>query len=137
MQSNGGQFREVKPTGIHAPLREASTPNDATETKTRRGTASPLAPAEQRLSAAPHVTGEADSTAVIDAVVIAALHGPEAHVGDVKKRLASFQERVAGVAELPAVTAGYRGTPLETTQPLCTDPQPVSHTPRRAEHPRA
>ena len=135
MQSNGGQFHEVKPTGIHAPLREASTPNDATETKTRRGTASPLASAEQRLSAAPHVTGEADSTAVIEALVIAALHALEAHVWDVKKRVASFQERVAEVAERPAVTAGDRGTSLETPEPLCAAPQPVSHDARRAENP--
>jgi hypothetical protein len=41
------------------------------------------------------------------------------------------------VAERPAVTAGYWGTPLETTQPLCTEPQSVSHAPRRAENPRA
>src|SRR5262249_35595057 len=126
MQSNSGQFHEVKPTGIHAPLREASTPNDATETKTRRGTASPLASAEQRLSAAPQVRGEGDSRGVSEAWGIAALHAPEADVGEVKRGVGSFEERGAGGAERPAVTAGYRGTSLETIQPLCTDPQPVS-----------
>ena len=137
MQANDGQFHEVEIAGIHAPLREASAPHAAAETETHRVTAPPLAPAEQRPSAASHVTGEAGSTAVIEALVIAALHALEAHVWDVKKRVAIFQESVEEVAESPAVTAGDRETPLETTQPLCADPQPVSHAPRHAEHPRA
>jgi hypothetical protein len=137
MQTNDGQFHEVEPTRIHAPLWEASAPNDAAAPETRRGTALPLAPAEKRPSVAPHETCEAGATAVIEALVIAALHALEARVWDIKKRVAIFQERVEEVAESPAVTAGDRGTPLETTQPLCTDPQPVSHAPRRAENPRA
>ena len=137
MQANNGQPHEVEPGGIHVPLREASAPHDAAAPETGRGTAPPLAPTEQRPSAAPHVTGEADSTAVIEALVLVALHALEAHMWDVKKRVAIFQEGVEEVAESPAVTAGDRETPLETTQPLCGDPQPVSHAPRRAEHPRA
>jgi hypothetical protein len=38
------------------------------------------------------VTREADSTAVIEALVIAALYALEAHVWDVKKRVAILQE---------------------------------------------
>jgi hypothetical protein len=45
------------------------------------------------------VTREADYTAVIEALVIAALHALEAHVRDVKKRVAIVQERGAAVAE--------------------------------------
>ena len=137
MQATNGQFHEVEPAGIDAPLREASAPNDAAAPGTRRGTAPPLAPAEQRPLVAPHVPGEGGSTAVIEALVLAALHALEAHVWDVMKRVAIFQESVAEVAERPAVTGDDRGTPLETTQPLCTNPQSVSHTPRRAENPRA
>jgi hypothetical protein len=137
MQANNGQCHEVEPAGIDAPLREASVPNDAAAPETRRVTAPPLAPADQRPSAAPHVPGEAGSTAVIEALVLAALHALEAHVWDVKKRVAIFQESVAEVAERPAVTGDDRGTPLETTQPLCAEPQPVSHAPRRAANPRA
>jgi hypothetical protein len=137
MHGNDGQCYEVEPASIPAPLLEASAPNDAAVPETRRGTVPPRAPAEQRPSAAPHVTGDAGATAVIEALVIATLHALEAHVWDVKKRLAILQERVEEVAESPARTAGYRGTPQETTQPLCTDPQPVSHAPRRAENSRA
>jgi hypothetical protein len=136
MQTHGGQLHEVEPAGIHAPLLEASAPNDAAVLETRRGTVPPLVPAEQRPSAASHVTGDAGATAVIEALVIATLHALEAHVWDVKKRLAILQERGEEVAESPARTAGYRGTPQETTQPLCAAPQSVSHAPRRAEHPR-
>jgi hypothetical protein len=129
MQANDGQFHEVEPTGIHAPLREASAPNAAAP-ETRRVPA----PGEERLSEALSVTREADYTAVIEALVIAALHALEAHVWDVKKRVAILQERVEEVAESPAGTAGYWGTPLETMKPLCADPQPVSHAPHRAEN---
>jgi len=80
------------------------------------------------------VTREAGYTAVIEALVIAALHALEAHVWDVKKRVALLQESVEEVAASPAVTADYGETPLETTQPLCADPQPVSHAPHRAEN---
>jgi hypothetical protein len=73
MQAHGGQLHEVEPAGIHAPLREASAPNDAAAPETRRVTVPPLAPTEQRPSAAPHVTGEAGATAVIEALVLAAL----------------------------------------------------------------
>jgi hypothetical protein len=52
---------------------------------------------------------------VIEALVIAALYALEAHVWDIKKRVAILQESVEEVAESPAVTAEYRGTPLETT----------------------
>ena len=99
MQANGGQFHEVEPAGIHAPLLEASAPHDAAETETRRATAPPLAPAEKRPPEAPHVTREAGYTAVIEALVIAVLHALEAHVWDVKKRGAIFQDRVAEVAD--------------------------------------
>jgi hypothetical protein len=88
---------------------------------------------EESLAEAPYVIREADYTAVIEALVIATLHALEAHVWDVKKRVAILQEQVEEVAESPAVTAGYRGTPLEATKPLGADPQPVSHAPHRAE----
>jgi hypothetical protein len=83
------------------------------------------------------VTRDANYTAVIEALVIAALHALEAHVWDFKKRVAILQENVKEVAESPAVTAGSWGTPLETTKPFCAAPQPVSHAPHRAKHPRA
>ena len=51
------------------------------------------------------------STAVIEALVIAALHALEAHVWDVKKRVAILQERGEAVAESPAVTVEHQGTP--------------------------
>jgi hypothetical protein len=136
MQAKDGQFHEVKPAGIYASLREASVPN-AAETETPRVTAPPVAPAEEPPPEALQATREASYTAVIEALVIAALHALEAHVWDVKKRVAIVQESVEEVAERPAVTAGYWGTPLETTQPLYTEPQSVSHAPRRAENPRA
>ena len=133
MQAKSGQLHEVEPAGIHAPLREASVPHDAAVPETR----SVPAPGEESLSEAPSAACEADYTAVIEALVIAALHALEAHVRDVKKRVAILQERqeqVAEVAESPAVSAGYRETPLETTKPFCAAPQPVSHAPRRAEN---
>ena len=132
MQSKSGQLHEVEPAGIHAPLREASVPHDAAVPETRRVPAS----REESLAEAPYVTREADYIAVIEALVIAALHALEAHVWDVKKRIAILQERqerVEEVAESPAITAGDRGTPLETPEPLCAAPQPVSHAPHRAE----
>jgi hypothetical protein len=132
MQANGGQFHEVEPAGIQAPLREVSAPNAAAP-ETRRVPA----PGEESLSEAPYVTREVDYTAVIEALVIAALHALEAHVWDVKKRIAILQERVEEVAESPARTSSHRGTPLETTPSLCAAPHPVSHAPRCAEHPRA
>ena len=113
MQSKSGQLHEVEPAGIHAPLREASVPHDTAVPETRRVPA----PGAESLAEAPSVTREADYTAVIEALVIAALHALEAHVRDVKKRVAILQERqeqVAEVAESPAVSAGYRGTALET-----------------------
>jgi hypothetical protein len=133
MQAKDGQFHEVKPAGIYASLREASVPN-AAETETPRVTAPPVAPAEEPPPEALQATREASYTAVIEALVIAALHALEAHVWDVKKRVAIVQESVEEVAERPAVTAGYWGTPLETTQPLCAAPQSGSHAPHRAEN---
>jgi hypothetical protein len=130
MQSKSGQLHEVEPAGIHAPLREVSAPNDATALETRRVPA----PGEDSLSVAPSVTRDAGSPAVIEALVTAALYALEAHVRDLKKRVAILQERGEAVAESSARTAGYRGTPQETTQPLCADPQPVSHVPHRAEN---
>ena len=124
MQANGGQFHEVESARIHAPLRESSAP------ETRRVSA----PGEESLSEAPHATREASYTAVIEALVITALHALEAHVWDVKKRVAILQESVAEGAQSPAMTAGNWGTPLETTQPLCAAPQPASHAPHRAEN---
>jgi len=132
MQAHGELLDGVESAGIHAPLREASVLHDAAVPETRRVPA----PGEESLSEAPSVTREADYTAVIEALVIAALHALEAHVWDVKKRIAIFQERVAEVAESLAGTAGDRGTPLETPEPLCAVPQPVSHDPRCAENPR-
>jgi len=130
MQANDGQCHEVEPAGIHAPLREASVPHDTAAPETRRVPA----PGEESLSEAPSVTREADYTAVIEALVIAALYALEAHVRDVKKRVAIIQERIEEAAESPAVMAGSWGIPLETTQPLCAAPQPVSHAPHRAEN---
>src|SRR4029453_13357658 len=98
MQASDGQCHEGDSTGLHAPLRETAAP------ETRRVTTLPLAPAEPQPSAAPSVTREADYTAVIEALVIAALHALEAHVWDVKKQVALLQERVEAVAESPAVT---------------------------------
>jgi hypothetical protein len=132
MQAHGEQLDEIEPAGIHSPLREASVPHDAAVPETR----GIPAPGEESLSEAPHATRETSYTAVIEALVITALHVLEAHVWDVKKRVAVIQKKVAEVAEGPARTAGYRGTPQETPQPLCAAPQSVSHAPRRAEHPR-
>ena len=135
MQGNGGQLHEVEPARIHAPLREASALHDAAAPETHRV----LAPGEASLAVAPSVTHEAGSTAVIEALVIAALYALEAHVRDIKQRVAILQERqerVAEVAESPAATAADRGTPRETPEPLCVVPQPVSHNPRCAENPR-
>ena len=111
MQSKNGQLHEGEPAGIHAPLREASVPHDAAVPETRRVPAS----GEESHPEAPSVTHEAGSTAVIEALVIAILYALEAHVRDLKKRVALLQERGEAVAESPAVTAGDRGTPLETT----------------------
>jgi hypothetical protein len=130
MHAHGEQLHEVEPADIHAPLREASVPHDTAVPETR----SIPAPGAVSLSEAPSVTREADYTAVIEALVIAALYALEAHVRDVKKRGAIIQERIEEVAESPAVTAGSWGIPLETTQPLCAAPQPVSHAPHRAEN---
>jgi hypothetical protein len=61
------------------------------------------------------VTREADYTAIIEALVIAALlDALDAHMWDVKKRVAILQERqerVKEVAESPAVTVAHQGTP--------------------------
>src|SRR5215471_13111422 len=102
MHAHGGQLHEVEPAGIHVPLRKVSTPNNAAVPETNRVPA----PGEESLSEAPSVTREADSTAVIEALVIAALYALEAHVRDVKKRIAILQERGEAVAESPAVSAG-------------------------------
>ena len=110
MQANSGQFHEVEPAGIHAPLLEASAPNDAAETETRRVTAPPLAPAEKRPPEAPHVTREAGYTAVIEALVIAVLHALEAHVWDVQKRGTIFQDRAEEVADGSTVTSRHQCT---------------------------
>ena len=113
MQSKSGQLHEVEPAGIHAHLREASVPHDAAVPETHRVPAS----GEDSLPEAPSVTRGAGSPAVIEALVIAALYALEAHVRDVKKRIAILQERqeqVAEVPESPAVSAGSWGTPLET-----------------------
>jgi len=113
MQSKSGQLHEVEPAGLHAPLREASVPHDAAIPETRRVPA----PGEDSLAEASSVTREAGSPAVIEALVIAVLYALEAHVRDVKKRIAILQERqeqVAEVPESPAVSAGSWGTPLET-----------------------
>ena len=130
MQANDGQCHEVEPAGIHAPLREASVLHDAAAPETRRVPA----PGEDSLSVAPSVTREAGSPAVIEALVIAVLYALEAHVRDVKKRIALLQERqerVEEVAESPAGTAGDRGTPLETPEPLGAAPQSVLMHSRR------
>jgi hypothetical protein len=66
---------------------------------------------EESLAEAPSVTREADYTAVIEALVIAALHALEAHVRDLKKRVAILQERGEAVAESPAVTMDHQGIP--------------------------
>jgi hypothetical protein len=133
MHAHGGQLHEVEPAGIHVPLGEVSTPNNAAVPETHRVPAS----REENLPEAPSVSCEAGSPAVIEALVIAALYALEAHVRDVKKRIAILQERqerVAEVAESPAVSAGYRETPLKTPEPFCAAPQPVSHAPHCAEN---
>jgi hypothetical protein len=133
MQAHGELLDGGESAGIHAPLREISAPNDAAVPQTHRMPT----PGEERLAEAPSVTRDAGSPAVIEALVIAALYALEAHVRDVKKRVAILQERqerVEAGAERSAVTAGYGGIPLETTQPLWADPQPVSHAPHRAEN---
>lgn len=107
MQAHGGQLHEVEPAGIHAPLREVSAPNDAAVPQTHRVPA----PGEERSAEAPSVTRDAGSPAVIEALVIAALHALEAHVWDLKKRVAILQERGEAVAESPAVTVEHQGTP--------------------------
>ena len=132
MQAHGGQLHEVEPAGIHVPLREVSTPNDAAVPETPRVPASK----EENLPEAPSVTREAGSTAVIEALVIAILYALEAHVRDLKKRVAILQERGEAVAESPAVTVDHQGTPLENPKSLGAAPQPVSHESRCAENPR-
>src|SRR5215470_16359478 len=112
MQAKSGQLHEGEPAGIHAPLREASVPHDAAAPETPRVPASQ----EENLPEAPSVTREAGSTAVIEALVIAILYALEAHVRDLKKRVAILQERGEAVAASPAVTAGSWGPPLETTK---------------------
>ena len=107
MQTDGGQLHKVEPAGIHAPLREASGLHDAAVPETRRVPA----PGEESLPEAPSVTRDAGSPAVIEALVIAALYALEAHVWDVKKRIAILQERGAAGAENPAVTVEHQGTP--------------------------
>jgi hypothetical protein len=95
---------------MHVPLGEVSTPNNAAVPETHRVPAS----REENLPEAPSVTRETDYTAVIEALVIAALHALEAHVRDVKKRIAILQERqerVPEVAESPAMTVAHQGTP--------------------------
>src|SRR4029450_532146 len=106
MQANGGQLHEGEPAGIHAPLREASVPHDAAVPETRRVPA----PGAESLSEAPSVTREADYTSVIEALVIAALHALEAHVRDLKKRVALLQDRGAAGAENRAVTVSCHAT---------------------------
>jgi hypothetical protein len=110
MQSKSGQLHEVEPAGIYPPLREAFVSNDAAVPETPRVPASK----EENLPEAPSVPCEAGSTAVIEALVIAALYALEAHVRDVKKRVAILQERqerVTEVAESLAVTVDHQGTP--------------------------
>ena len=107
MHAHGGQFHDVEPARIHAPLQEASALHDAAAPETHRVPAS----GEERLSEAPSVTREAGSPAVIEALVIAALYALEAHVRDLKKRVALLQERGEVVAENPAVTVDHQGTP--------------------------
>ena len=106
MQANGGQLHEVEPAGIYTPLREASVSNDAAVPETHRVPTSGAA----SLSEASSVTREADYTAVIEALVIAALYALEAHVRDLKKRVAPLQERGAAGAENPAVTVDHQDT---------------------------
>jgi hypothetical protein len=110
MQANGGQLHEGEPAGIRAPLQEVSAPNDAAVPETHRVPTSQ----EENLPEAPSVTHDAGSPAVIEALVIAALYALEAHMRDVKKRIAILQERqerVEEVAESPAVTVDHQGTP--------------------------
>jgi hypothetical protein len=97
MHAHGGQLHEVEPAGIHVPLREVSTPNNAAVPETHRVPAS----GEESLPKAPYVTHEAEYTAVIEALVIAALHALEAHVRDLKKRVAILQERGAEGQTVP------------------------------------
>jgi hypothetical protein len=138
MQAHGVHLHEVEPAGLHDHLREASAPHDAAKTATRRVTAPPLAPAEERPPEAPQATGEADYTEVIEALVIEALQALEAPVWDVKTRGEVFQDRVEEVAESPTVEPRHRGTtPGDHQAPLCRSPRPVSHDPRRAENPGA
>jgi hypothetical protein len=106
MQVNGGQLHEGEPAGIHAHLREVSAPNDAAVPQTHRVPAS----GEASLSEAPSVTRDAGSPAVIEVLVIAALYALEAHVRDLKKRVAILQERGEAVAESSAVTVAHQGT---------------------------
>jgi hypothetical protein len=103
MQVNGEQLDEFEPARIHTPLREASALHDAAAPETRKV----HAPGEESRSEAPSVKREADYTAVIEALVIAALHALEAHVWDVKKRIAILQERGDEVAESPTVTSRH------------------------------
>src|SRR5215475_7134602 len=116
MQANGGQLHEGEPADIHAPLREASVPHDAAIPETRRVPA----PGEERLAEASSVTREEGSAAVIEALVIAVLYALEAHVMDVKKRVALIhtrQQRGEQATERPAVTAGDRRTSPATPEP--------------------
>ena len=57
------------------------------------------------------MTRDTGSPAVIEALVIAALYALEAHVWDLKRRVAILQERGEAVAESPAVTVEHQGTP--------------------------
>ena len=105
MQANGGQLHEVEPAGMDAPLREASILHNTGVPETRRVPAP-----EDSLLEAPSVTLEAGSPAVIEALVIAALYALEAHVRDLKKRVALLQESGEAVAESPAMV-DHQGTP--------------------------
>jgi hypothetical protein len=103
MQAHGVPLREVEPAGLHDHLREASAPHDAS------------------------------STAVIEALVIAALQALEAPVCFEKQRGEVFQESVEEVTERPTVTVDHRGTtPGDHQAPLGRPPRPGSHDPRCA-----
>ena len=127
MQASGVQRHRVEPAGIYHHLLEASMLNDAAETEMHRVTAPPLAPAKERPLEAPQATREAGYTAMIEALVIAALHALEAYVWDVQKRGAFFQDRVGEVAKPSIVTWRHQGTmPGDHHAPLCRSPRPIS-----------
>ena len=110
MQSKSGQLHEVEPAGIHVLLGEVSVPHDAAVPETPRVPASK----EENLPEAPSVTCATGAPAVIEALVIAALYALEAHVRDVKKRIAILQKRqetVKEMAESPAATVDQQGIP--------------------------